>query len=216
MGVISQTLSSSLGKKTLMAASGAFLGLFVLIHLVGNSTALLGRTAFLSYTVRLHSLGLLLPVLEILLLTVFCAHVFLAIILSYENRQARPDRYAVVKSRGGQTLASRSMLYSGLLILIFLVTHLFNFHFISSGTPIADLVRETLNKPVVAIFYITGVLTLGFHLSHGLWSLFQTLGLEHPKYTRTLDKKAARFGLAVGLLFALIPLLALFLPGFLL
>lgn len=216
MGWSPRTLSSSIGKKMLMAASGSFLGLFVLVHLAGNSTSLLGRTTFLAYADHLHSLGFLIPVLEILLLTAFCTHVSLALLLFFENRKARPERYAVVKSRGGSSLASQSMPYSGIVILLFLAVHLQNFHSISQEQPIADLVRNTLRNPAFAVFYIIGVLALGLHLSHGLWGLFQSLGLEHPKYTRTLDKKAGMLGLAVGLFFALLPVAALFFPGFLL
>ena len=215
MGWITRTFSSSIGKKMLMAASGSFLGLFVLVHLAGNSSSLLGRTTFLAYADYLLSLGFLIPVFEILLLIIFCTHVTLALLLFFENRRARPERYAVVNSRGGSPLASQSMLYSGSVILIFLGVHLRNFHFISQKQPLADLIRTTLDNPVVGFFYIIGVLALGLHLSHGFWSLCQTFGLAHPKYTRTLDKKAAVFGLAVGLLFALIPVFVLFFPGFL-
>jgi succinate dehydrogenase / fumarate reductase, cytochrome b subunit len=216
MGWITRTLSSSIGKKMLMAASGSFLGLFILIHLIGNSTSLLGRATFLAYASHLHSLGILIPVFEILLLTVFCTHVFLAAFLFFENRQARPDRYAIVAGRGGKTFASQTMIYSGLVILIFVGVHLLNFHFVSHEQSIADIVRSTLSKPAFTVFYIVGMLALGLHISHGFWSLFQSLGIEHPQYTHTLDKKAAKLGLAVGLLFALIPVLALFFPGFLL
>lgn len=216
MNWITQTFTSSIGKKMLMAASGAFLLLFILIHLVGNSTSLLGRAAFLSYAAHLHSLGPLVSLFEILLLGIFCTHVTLAVLLFLENRRARPQRYAMVNSRGGRSPGSRTMIYSGTVILVFLVGHLLNFHFISHATPIADIVRTALRNPAIAIFYIVGVLALGLHVSHGFWSLFQSLGLEHPKYTAALEKKSAFFGLAVGLLFALIPVLALLLPGFLL
>jgi succinate dehydrogenase / fumarate reductase cytochrome b subunit len=216
MSWIIQTISSSIGKKMLMAASGSFLGLFILIHLLGNSTSFLGRAAFLSYAAHLHSLGVLIPVFEVVLLTIFCIHVVLATLLFLENRRARPEKYAIVSSRGGSTLASKAMPYSGAVILIFVLVHLMNFHFISHETPIADIVRSTLRNPGFALFYIVGVAALGLHISHGFWSLLQSLGIEHPKYTRTLDKKAALLGLGVGLLFALIPALALLLPNFLL
>jgi succinate dehydrogenase / fumarate reductase cytochrome b subunit len=108
------------------------------------------------------------------------------------------------------------MIYSGMVILVFLVVHLLNFHFTSHATPIADIVRDSLSNPGVALFYIIGVLALGLHVSHGFWSLFQSLGLEHPKFTEGLQKKSVALGLGVGLLFALIPVLALLLPGFLL
>lgn len=216
MSCITQTMTSSIGKKILMAGSGAFLMLFILIHLVGNSTSLLGRAAFLSYAAHLHSLGPLVPLFEVLLLTIFCTHVVLAVLLFFENRSARPQRYAVVNSRGGRSLGSKTMIYSGSVILIFIVVHLLNFHFTSHATPIADIVHSTLSNPGIAAFYVIGVLALGLHISHGFWSLFQSLGLEHPKYTKALEKKGVVLGLGVGLLFALIPVLALLLPGFLL
>lgn len=199
-----------------MAASGSFLVFFILVHLVGNSTSLAGRAAFLSYAGHLHSLGVLIPVFEVCLLAIFVTHVVLGVNLFFDNRKARPEQYSVVKSRGGSTLASKTMPYSGAVILIFILVHLMNFHFISHETPIADIVRATLRNPGYALFYIVGVLALGLHISHGFWSLFQSLGIAHPKYTRTLDKKAAILGLGVGLLFALIPVLAVLLPGFLL
>jgi len=216
MGRTSRTLSSSIGRKMLMAASGSFLSLFILVHLAGNSCALLGRTTFLAYTDHLNSLGVLLLFFEILLLTAFCTHVFLALLLFFENRKARPQPYAGVKGRGGETLAAQTMIYSGSVILLFLAIHLQNFLFISPEQPVADLLRDILGNPALAVVYLIGTLAVGLHLSHGLWSLCQTLGLEHPRYTSTLDKKAAFLGLAIGLFFALIVVLALFYPGFLL
>ena len=127
MSWITRILTSSIGKKMLMAASGAFLLLFILIHLVGNSTSLLGRAAFLSYAAHLHSLGPLVSLFEILLLGIFCTHVTLAVLLFLENRRARPQRYALVNSRGGRSPGSRTMIYSGTVILIFLVVHLLNY-----------------------------------------------------------------------------------------
>jgi succinate dehydrogenase / fumarate reductase, cytochrome b subunit len=216
MGFIFQTFSSSIGKKMLMAASGSFLGLFILVHVVGNSTSFLGREVFLSYAHHLHSLGFLIPIFELTMLTVFSFHIVLALLLLLENRKARPQRYAVVNSRGGRSLGSKTMIYTGGIILVFVVVHLLNFHFINHDLPIADVVRNTLQQPGYAVFYIVGVLAMGLHISHGFWSLFQSFGIEHPKYTSSLDRKAAISGLMVGLIFALIPVLALLVPGFLL
>ncbi len=216
MGLILRTFSSSIGKKMLMAASGSFLGLFILVHLVGNSTSFLGREVFLSYAHHLHRLGFIIPIFELTMLTVFSFHIVLALLLLLENRKARPQQYAVVNSRGGRSLGSKTMIYTGVIILVFVVVHLLNFHFISRELPIADVVRNTLRKPGYAIFYIIGVLALGLHISHGFWSLFQSFGIEHPKYTSSLDRKAVIGGFVVGLVFALIPILALLVPGFLL
>jgi succinate dehydrogenase / fumarate reductase, cytochrome b subunit len=216
MGLFFRTFSSSIGKKMLMAASGSFLGLFIIVHLIGNSTSFLGRKVFLSYAHHLHSLGFLIPIFELTMLTVFSFHIVLALLLLLENRKARPQQYAVVNSRGGRSLGSKTMIYTGAIILVFVVVHLLNFHFISRELPIADVVRNTLRQPGYAIFYIIGVIALGLHISHGFWSLFQSFGVEHPKYTSSLDRKAVISGLVVGLVFALIPILALLVPGFLL
>lgn len=216
MGLILRTFSTSIGKKMLMAASGSFLGLFIIVHLIGNSTTFLGREVFLSYAHHLHRLGFLIPIFELTMLTVFSFHIVLALLLLLENRKARPQQYAVVNSRGGRSLGSKTMIYTGVIILVFVVVHLLNFHFISRELPIADVVRNTLRKPGYAIFYIIGVLALGLHISHGFWSLFQSFGIEHPKYTSSLDRKAVISGFVVGLVFALIPILALLVPGFLL
>ncbi len=216
MGLILRTFSTSIGKKMLMAASGSFLGLFIIVHLIGNSTTFLGREVFLSYAYHLHRLGFIIPIFELTMLTVFSFHIVLALLLLLENRKARPQQYAVVNSRGGRSLGSKTMIYTGVIILVFVVVHLLNFHFISRELPIADVVRNTLRKPGYAVFYIIGVLALGLHISHGFWSLFQSFGIEHPKYTSSLDRKAVISGLVVGLVFALIPILALLVPGFLL
>lgn len=216
MGLILRTFSTSIGKKMLMAASGSFLGLFIIVHLIGNSTTFLGREVFLSYAHHLHRLGFIIPIFELTMLTVFSFHIVLALLLLLENRKARPQQYAVVNSRGGRSLGSKTMIYTGVIILVFVVVHLLNFHFISRELPIADVVRNTLRKPGYAVFYIIGVLALGLHISHGFWSLFQSFGIEHPKYTSSLDRKAVISGFVVGLVFALIPILALLVPGFLL
>jgi succinate dehydrogenase / fumarate reductase cytochrome b subunit len=216
MGLILRTFSSSIGKKMLMAASGSFLGLFIIVHLIGNSTTFLGREVFLSYAYHLHRLGFIIPIFELTMLTVFSFHIVLALLLLLDNRKARPERYAVVNSRGGRSLGSKTMIYTGVIILVFVVVHLLNFHFISRELPIADVVRNTLRNPGYAVFYIIGVLALGLHISHGFWSLFQSFGIEHPKYTSSLDRKAVISGFVVGLVFALIPILALLVPGFLL
>lgn len=209
MAWLTRTLTTSIGKKGIMAASGLLLGLFVVVHLAGNSTAFFGRAAFLAYAGHLHALGFLIPVFETLLLATFTCHVILAGLLFFDNRQARPSRYAVKTTAGGSTLASRSMIYTGIIVLLFIVVHLANFHFSKTSLPIADLVADILQHPPVAVFYITAVLALALHISHGFWSLFQSLGLEHPKYSPMLKKGAFLLAILTGSIFSLITLAAL-------
>jgi succinate dehydrogenase / fumarate reductase cytochrome b subunit len=216
MGWIGSLYRSSIGKKSIMAASGLLLSFFLLTHLLGNSVSFWGREAFNAYAEKLHSMGNLIYVFEIGLLTLFLLHIITAIILYLENLQARPSRYSVNSSAGGRSLGSRTMPYTGVIILVFIIVHLMNFHFTDKSIPVADLVRELLSSPVLGIFYIFSLLALALHLSHGVWSLFQSIGLNHDKYNQLLLKGALAFSILVGTIFILIPVLALVSRSFLL
>jgi len=216
MGWIGSLYRSSIGKKSIMAASGLLLSLFLLTHLLGNSVSFLGRDAFNAYAAKLHSVGNLVYVFEIGLLTLFLLHIITGIILYLENLQARPARYAVSSSEGGRSWGSRTMPYTGLIIIVFIIVHLLNFHFTDKSVPVADLVRGLLSRPPLAAFYIVSLLAVALHISHGVWSLFQTIGFNHDKYNRLLLKGALAFSILVGAVFILIPVLALVSRSFLL
>ena len=207
-------LSSSIGKKGLMAASGLLLSLFLLAHMLGNFTTFLGREAFNAYAARLHALGPLLHLFELVLVAAFLLHVTTAVVLFLQNLLSRPTRYAVSKTKG-RSLATRLMPYTGLLTFVFLCIHLANFHFASVKLPVADAVRLQLHKPGYALFYMLSVVGVATHSSHGLWSLFQSVGCNHPKYNPWLEKGAAALSVVIGAVFFLIPLLALTVEGFL-
>jgi succinate dehydrogenase / fumarate reductase cytochrome b subunit len=211
MGWINSLYRSSIGKKSIMAASGLLLSLFLLTHLLGNSVSFLGRDAFNAYAAKLHSVGNFIYVFEIGLLTLFLVHIFTGIILYLENLQARPSRYSVSTSEGGRSWGSRTMPYTGVIIIVFIIVHLLNFHFTDKSVPVADLVRELLSRPGLAAFYMVSL-----HLSHGAWSLFQTVGMNHDKYNGLLLKGALAFSILVGTVFILIPVLALVSRSFLL
>ena len=216
MGWIASLYRSSIGKKSIMAASGLLLSLFLLTHLLGNSVSFLGRDAFNAYAAKLHSIGNLIYVFETGLLTLFLIHILTGIILYVENLQARPSRYSVSTSEGGRSWGSRTMPYTGVIIVVFIIVHLLNFHFTDKSVPVADLVRELLSRPGLAMFYIVSLLAVALHLSHGVWSLFQSIGFNHDKYNRLLLKGALAFSIVVGLVFILIPVLALVSRSFLL
>jgi succinate dehydrogenase / fumarate reductase cytochrome b subunit len=207
-------VKSSIGRKSVMAGSGLLLSLFLLSHLAGNATVFLGRTAFDAYAAHLHALGFLLPVLETGLLAVFIVHVAFGLNLFFENLAARPRRYEVTAGSGGRTLAARTMPYTGLLVLVFIAHHLARFHF-GAGGPASDLVRGNLSRPVTAGYYLFSLLVLTLHISHGFWSMTQTVGLSHPKYDRLINRLALFLAVTVGLVFTLIPILVLLRPGFL-
>jgi len=216
MGLIGSLYRSSVGKKSIMAASGLLLTLFICTHLLGNSISFLGREAFNSYAERLHSLGVLIYFFELGLLTLFLIHILTGVILYFENLGARPSRYSVDTSEGGRSWGSRTMPYTGVIILVFIIVHLMNFHFTDKSVLIADLVRELLSSPGLAFFYIFSLVALALHLSHGFWSLFQSIGFNHEKYNQLLLKGALAFSILVGIVFTLIPVLALVSRSFLL
>jgi succinate dehydrogenase / fumarate reductase cytochrome b subunit len=216
MGLIDSLYRSSVGKKSIMAASGLLLSLFLLTHMLGNSVSFLGRDAFNTYAERLHSLGNLVYIFEIGLLTLFLIHIITGIILYLENLQARPSRYSVNTSEGGRSWGSRTMPYTGAIILVFIIVHLMNFHFTDKSVPVADLVRKLLSSPSLAFFYIFSLVALALHLSHGFWSLFQSIGFNHEKYNPLLMKGALVFSILLGAVFILIPVLTLVSRSFLL
>ncbi len=216
MGLIGSLYSSSVGKKSIMAASGLLLSFFLFTHLAGNSFAFLGREAFNAYAEQLHSWGILVSFFEIGLLALFLIHVLTGAILYFENLRARPSRYSVNTSEGGRSWGSRTMPYTGTIILIFIIVHLKNFHFTDKSVPIADLVREILSRPGLAFYYIFSLIALALHLSHGFWSLFQTMGLNHQKYNKLLLKGALVISILLSTVFILIPILTLISRNFLL
>jgi len=212
---LGQTVRSSVGQKILMAVSGAMLSFFLLVHGIGNSMTFFGSEAFNAYAEKLHSLGVLVPLFELGLLAVFLLHIFLGLTLFLQNNQARPVRYQVEKSSGGRTPGSRTMPYTGVVILIFLMVHLVNFHFTDHSIPISAIVRNVLRQPIYALFYISALAVLALHISHGFWSLFQSLGLNHPKYTATLRNGTLGAALLLSAVFILIPLCTLLIKEFL-
>ena len=185
MGWMTGILKSSIGRKTVMAITGLLLALFLFAHLAGNATSFLGRETFNAYAEHLHSLKYILPVLETGLLIIFLLHVFFGLALFFENLEARPERYALSANAGDWTFPARTMPYTGLLVLVFLFHHLARFHF-GEYSNVSDLVRDYLSRPVSGLFYIFCLLALTLHISHGFWSFFQTLGLNHPKFDRMI------------------------------
>ncbi len=172
-------LSSSVGKKLGMALTGMIFYGFLLGHLVGNLLLLRGDggQAFNAYAAFLAEHPLLLPV-EMFLLAALCLHIYLAIMVTLENRRARPVRYQHLGRFGGGTWASSTMIYSGLVILVFLVLHLRSFKFADrhDGT-LYDLVTSSFHQPAFMGGYVLAMAVLGFHLYHAFQSAAQTLGL---------------------------------------
>jgi len=207
MNWLVKTLMSSIGKKQVMAVTGLAFCLFVGVHLAGNLTLFAGKESFLSYVDHLHSVEALVALAEFGLIFFAVLHIGLGLFLFIENRRARPVRYAVSKSAGGQTLGSATAPYTGALILVFLIVHLIKFRFVDK-TAIDDfvLLSNTFAEfGFWTLFYIAGVIVVALHVSHGFWSGFQTLGLNHPKYMPAIERLGILFSLIIGIGFASIP-----------
>ena len=207
MNWITGTLGSSIGKKLMMAITGfSFCG-FLVAHLAGNLTIYGGKEAFNSYAEHLHSLGPLLTVAELVLLTLFLVHVITGLTLFLQNLKARPTRYAVNKCAGGRTFGSATMPYTGALLLAFIVFHLLNFHFVDkSDTTIFNIVSDAFSHTGYVLVYILAMVVAAVHVSHGFWSAFQTLGANHPKYMPTLRTVGIAFAVVIGVGFGFLPI----------
>lgn len=215
LGWLTRTSQSSIGKKVLMALTGLALIGFLVAHLAGNLTfyADADGAAFDHYAETLDS-NPLLPIAEIGLLILFVAHIALGLRVTAQNRDARKQKYAIRTSHGARTPGSSTMILTGLVVLIFLVVHLFHFRLQKEeGVSMAGLVRQELSQPLGAGVYVVGMIALAMHLSHAFKSALQTLGLNHPKYTPVIEKLSLGLGVALGLGFVSFPLYVFFLGG---
>ncbi|MCI5150592.1 MAG: succinate dehydrogenase, partial [Candidatus Electrothrix sp. MAN1_4] len=148
-----------------------------------------------------HSLGPLVPIAELLLLGIFLLHILFGVSLFCLNQEARSKKYAVNNSAGGKTWGSRTMPWTGLLILAFLLLHLFNVRFVDQALPIADVVEQTLTHPLYTLFYLSGITALTLHISHGFWSLLQSWGINHPRYNLLMRNGARLLAALICLVF---------------
>lgn len=190
-------LVSSIGKKITMATTGLLLVLFLLTHAAGNATIFMSSEIFQDYADELHSHPLIVLVFSLGILLIFLVHIGFGLYLFYENRAVSNDRYAVTTRVVENTLASRTMPYTGLIILLFLFVHIFGFTFSPEDVLISVTVKELLSNFFYALFYIVAFLALALHLSHGFWSMLQTFGVNHPRFNLLIG----RLSLAVPLFF---------------
>ena len=206
MNWLTNTLGTSVGKKLMMAVTGLCFCGFLAAHLAGNLTIYTGKDVFNSYAEHLHSLGPLLTLAEIGLLFFATVHILTGAILFYQNIKARPVRYSVNKRAGGRTLGSATMPYTGVIMLLFIIFHLLNFHFVDkTNTTIFQIVSSSFAKPGYVFIYTFAMIVAAIHVSHGLWSACQTLGANHPNYTPFIRGASIVFSLIVGIGFGFIP-----------
>lgn len=221
MSWLYESLNSSIGKKFIMAVTGICLILFLIIHLIGNLTLYGGADAFNGYVRTLEIVKPLIRVIEVILGLIFLFHIFNGIRLWIENKQARPESYAVSGLSKNTDIFSRTMIQSGSIVFIFLVLHLSTFWvaFNFSGAPekkpyqYYSIIIEWFKNPYYAAFYVLAVILLGFHLNHGFQSAFQTFGWNHKKYFPFIQKIGMLYSLIMAIGFASIPIYFFFNGG---
>ncbi len=208
MNWLASTLLSSIGKKLMMAITGLCFCGFLAGHLAGNLSIYLGKDAFNSYAAHLHSLGPIITLVELGLLFLALIHILIGTILFYQNFfKARPVRYSVNKSAGGRTIGSATMPYTGLILLVFIVLHLINFHFVDkTDTTIYQIVHSAFANFTYVVIYVFAMIVAAVHISHGLWSSFQTLGANHVKYMPFIRGLSYVFSIIIVLGFGFLPL----------
>ncbi len=193
----SRFYESTIGKKAIMAVTGLLLFGFLIAHMLGNLQIFIGRTVMNHYAETLHGNPALLWTVRIILLVSVALHVWASIQLSLLKKEARPVRY--VKTGNVQaSRASRTMMLSGPVIAIFVVLHLLH---LTTGTihprfeelAAYDNVVAGFAVAPAAIAYVIAMIIAGCHLRHGVWSMFQSLGFSHPRYTPMIKAFATVF-----------------------
>ena len=195
-----------------MACTGLCLIFFLCSHAAGNATLFYSTSLFQSYADQLHSHPLIVTVFSKGLFCVFAIHIITGILLFLQNRKARPENYKVHKRAYKNSKASGSMIYTGLFILLFAVVHTAAVSFGDHGV-IGVKIAAMFSSFFLSLFYITAFVVLAFHLSHGVWSMLQTFGINHPRYTNFIQKMTYAVPTFFLLLFGAIPFLFLFGTG---
>ncbi|QJX47892.1 succinate dehydrogenase cytochrome b subunit [Hymenobacter taeanensis] len=230
MSWITKTFSSSIGRKFIMAVTGLFLCSFLVVHLLINLQMLRhdGGASF-NFWAEFMGTNPVIRFMEIVLMLGLLAHIYQGLALAVKNKKARGGQaYVVNHSEQNSQWASRNMALLGTLLLIFLIVHLMNFwirsRFDAMGGlaevrvpnldhPVGDLysvAAASFKIPWYVILYALAQVALGYHLWHGFRSGFQTLGLNHRKYTPAIYATGYGFSVIVSALFALIPLVMFF------
>lgn len=188
MSWLLKSLSSSIGKKFVMAVTGLSLILFLTVHLINNLFLFAGKDGFNMLVSSLDAVKPLVRVAEAALLLLFIFHIYNGITLWWENRKANPDKYAVNAAKENSTFYSRTMPWTGGILLVFLITHLstlwVQFNFGMGGThEYYKVIKQLFSAIIPVVLYVITMIVLGFHLNHGFQSAFQTFGWQHKKYT---------------------------------
>ncbi|MCU0233453.1 MAG: succinate dehydrogenase cytochrome b subunit [Thermoanaerobaculales bacterium] len=195
-------MGSTLGKKVLMAVTGIILFGFVLGHMLGNQQIYLGAERLNHYAELLQANQALLWAVRSVLLFCVAVHIVAAVQVWLRSRAARPVRYRVFRPPAVD-YAARTMVWSGPIIALFIIFHLLD---LTVGSAHPNYIRgdvyhnviASFSQPVVALVYVAANLLLAFHLYHGLWSLFQTIGWDHPRFGFVRRAVAVLFAVLIG------------------
>jgi len=217
---------STIGKKITMALSGLFLIFYLIAHLAANLTILTGNPEIINkYAHTLESLGWLLYMIEAVLVAGFLIHIISGTIVWWENRKARPESYVKHRSKGSpsrQTISSRTMIYTGAIILIFVIIHVKSFKYGDVPETVIDgVAMRDFYSVVVSAFrntwtvtgYVSVMLLLGFHLRHAFWSAFQSLGAMTPRLTPAVYTAGVILAIIMSAGFIFIPIWVFFSGG---
>lgn len=224
MSWITNFLFSSIGRKIIMSLTGIFLILFLTVHLIGNLQLLAGDGGE-KFNIYADFMGNN-PLIQIISKGNFffiLLHAALGIFLWLKNKAARGSRYAV-QTTANTSFASRNMAWFGIIILVFILIHLYQFFLQVKAPSLFDstemvsydgvevrnlykLVAATFSNIGFVIFYIISMVVIGLHLNHGFQSAFQSLGLNHKKYTPLINGLGAAYSILIPLGFAVIPII---------
>lgn len=224
---LGKRLTSSIGKKIVVALTGLFLTLFLVVHLMGNLQLLKndGGEAFNHYSEFMGHNPLIQTISKVNFAFIL-GHAIWGIFLAFKNRAARPNRYAVNKPGANSKWASRNMALLGTIIFVFIAIHLVNFFYVfhfgdvpmveyhnvvtgefSRIKDYASVVEIGFSQLWIVVFYVAAMFALAFHLSHGIQSAFQTLGLNNKSIAPTLKTIGVVLAYGICALFAIIPIL---------
>lgn len=223
MSWLNAFLTSSVGRKFLMGITGLFLCLFLVVHLAGNLLLYVGPDAYNEYAHKLHDNPELLITAEVLLYAAFAVHIYLAVVLTISNRATRQRQYAQKQTKIEDRVVNvmgltpdNTMFLTGFIALLFLIVHVSDFKFeypwgeaIAEYDPFtkAGIIVSDLSRMVI---YLVGSVVLGFHVSHGFQSAFQSIGFNHPKYTPCIQSFSWIFGVIVAVGFGSFPIMKAF------
>ena len=228
MGWLSRFLNSSMGLKAIMALSGLMLVGFVVVHMAGNLQIFLGAAALNHYGEMLHSNKELLWIARSGLIVAVLAHIYAATVLTLRSKAARPIGYKVHK-RVSQSYSARTMRWGGVIVLAFIVFHLLH---LTLGTahpefqhcntvnefgvldPNGDFTCYVYENVVrgfegnwgVVAFYVVAQIAISMHLTHGIWSMCRSLGMNSPRSDNLARKAAISIGTVVGFFNCFIPI----------